>query len=223
MKWRSERIAAQPIQSFPWQSGIVVRAGAFILSLTTELDSISAFVFCENMQASDREEQFFSGLKNRFLQALTRHVPGARTWRVWLNRLRGVRIGENVWIGYDAIIETSRPDLVTIRDRATVQIRATIIAHFREKLGVVIEEDATVGPGAIILPNVTIGHGAIVTAGSVVTKSVPPKTMVQGNPARPIATVEVPLGLDVSVKEFAKGLRSVGPASSTGSTAEKAT
>jgi heptaprenylglycerol acetyltransferase len=175
------------------------------------------------MQASDREEQFFSGLKNRFLQALARLVPGARTWRVRLNRLRGVRIGENVWIGYDAIIETSRPDLVTIRDRATVQIRATIIAHFREKLGVVIEEDATVGPGAIILPNVTIGHGAIVTAGSVVTKSVPPKTMVQGNPARPIATVEVPLGLDVSVKEFAKGLRSVGPASSTGSTAEKAT
>ena len=33
----------------------------------------------------------------------------------------GVKIGQNVWIGYDAIIETSRPDLVTIRDRATVQ------------------------------------------------------------------------------------------------------
>ena len=71
----------------------------------------------------------------------------------------------------------------------------------------IIEEDAVLGAGAIILPNVTIGRGAIVTAGSVVTKSVPPKTMVQGNPARPIATVEVPLGLDVSVKEFAKGLR----------------
>jgi acetyltransferase-like isoleucine patch superfamily enzyme len=92
-----------------------------------------------------------------------------------------------VWIGYDAIIETSRPDLVTIGDRATVQIRATVIAHFREQLGVVIEEDATVGAGAIVLPNVTIGRGSIVTAGSVVTKSVPPKTMVQGNPAQPIA------------------------------------
>ena len=173
-----------------------------------------AFVFCENMQVSDREERFFSGLKNRFLQGLARNVPGARTWRVWLNRWRGVKIGENVWIGYDAIIETSRPDLVTIGDRAAVQVRATIIAHFREQLGVVIEEDVTVGPGAIILPNVTIGHGAIVTAGSVVTKSVPPKTMVQGNPARPIATVEVPLALNVSVKEFAKGLRSVAPTSS---------
>jgi acetyltransferase-like isoleucine patch superfamily enzyme len=120
----------------------------------------------------------------------------ARSFRVWLNRWRGVKIGQNVWIGYDAIIETSRPGLVTIGDRATVQIRATVIAHFREQLGVVIEEDATVGPGAIILPNVTIRRGSIVTAGSVVTKSVPPKTMVQGKPARPIARVEVPLALN---------------------------
>ena len=54
------------------------------------------------------------------------------------------------------------------------------------------------------LDNGTIGRGAIVTAGSVVTRSVPPKTMVQGNPARPIATVEIPAGLNVLVKEFAK-------------------
>jgi serine acetyltransferase len=88
---------------------------------------------------------------------------------------------------------------------------------------VVIEEDAVLGPGVIVLPNVTIGRGAIVAAGSVVTKSVPPKTMVQGNPARPIAIVEVPLGLDVSVKEFAKGLRSFGPASPRDESKEKGT
>jgi serine acetyltransferase len=157
----------------------------------------------------NNEERFLPGLKNRILQALARHAPGATSWRVWLNRWRGVHLGRQVWIGYDAIIETSRPDLVTIRDRATVQIRATIIAHNRELEGVVIEEDVTVGPGAIVLPNVTIGRGSIVTAGSVVTKSVPPKTMVQGNPARPIATVEIPLRLDVSMKEFAKGLRPI--------------
>ena len=157
-------------------------------------------------------ERLLPALKNRLLQVLARIVPGATSLRVWLNRWRGVHIGQNVWIGYDAVIETSRPDLVTICDRATVQIRATIIAHFREQdSGVVIEEDVTVGPGAIVLPNVRIGHGAIVTAGSVVTKSVPPKTMVQGNPAEPIATVEVPLRLDVSVKEFAKGLKPIRP------------
>jgi acetyltransferase-like isoleucine patch superfamily enzyme len=72
---------------------------------------------------------------------------------------------------------------------------------------VVIEEDATLGPGVIVLPAVTIGRGAMVTAGSVVTKSVPAMTMVRGNPAEPVATVEVPFGLEVSVKQFAKGLR----------------
>ncbi len=155
------------------------------------------------------EESFFGGFKNRLLQMLARSAPGATTWRVKLHRWRGVHIGEDVWIGYDAVIETSRPDLVTIGDRSTVQMRATIIAHFREQKGVVIEEDVTIGPGAIILPNVTIGRGAIVTAGSVVTKSVPPGTMVQGNPARPIATVKIPLRLDVSLKEFMRGLRPI--------------
>jgi acetyltransferase-like isoleucine patch superfamily enzyme len=160
----------------------------------------------------DREpvrERLLPGLKNRILQVLARIAPGATTTRVRLNRWRGVNIGRDVWIGYDAIIETSRPDLVTIRDRAAIGIRATIIAHFREQRGVVIEEDVTLGPGVIVLPDVTIGRGAIVTAGSVVTKSVPPKTMVQGNPAQPIATVEVPLGFGVSVKEFARGLRAI--------------
>jgi acetyltransferase-like isoleucine patch superfamily enzyme len=153
------------------------------------------------------EERLLPGLKNRILQIFARVAPGATTLRVRLNRWRGVNIGKDVWIGYDAIIETSCPHLVTIRDRAAIGMRATIIAHNRELRGVVIEEDAILGPGVIVLPAVTIGQGAIVTAGSVVTKSVPPKTMVQGNPARPIAKVEIPFRRDVSVKEFGKGLR----------------
>ncbi|MGH9451952.1 MAG: hypothetical protein ACRD11_15690, partial [Terriglobia bacterium] len=43
---------------------------------------------------------------------------------------------------------------------------------------------ASIGSGAVILCGVTIGEGAIVGAGSVVTKDVPPKTIVAGNPAR---------------------------------------
>jgi heptaprenylglycerol acetyltransferase len=154
-------------------------------------------------------ERLFPGIKNRILQTLARFAPGAKTTRVLLNRWRGVNIGESVWIGYDTVIETSCPHLVTIRDRAQIGLRVTIIAHNREQRGVVIEEDAAIGAGVIVLPNVTVGRGAIVTAGSVVTKSVPPKTMVRGNPAQPIAIVEVPLTLDVPMKEFAKGLRPI--------------
>ncbi len=149
------------------------------------------------------------GTRNRILQILARLAPGAKTWRVRLHRWRGVNIGKGVWIGYDAVIETACPHLVTIKDRASVGIRATIIAHMREYDSVTIEEDAIVGPGAIVLPNVTIGHGSVVAAGSVVTASVPPMTLVQGNPARPVARIGVPLRMDVSLKEFSKALKPI--------------
>lgn len=47
-----------------------------------------------------------------------------------------------------------------------------------------IEDDVWIGLNAIILPGVTIGRGAIVAAGSVVTKSIPPFSIVAGNPAQ---------------------------------------
>jgi serine acetyltransferase len=88
-------------------------------------------------------------------------------------------------------------------------MRVTVVAHFRESTGVKIEEDVFVGPGAIILPNVVIGRGSVVTAGSVVTRSVPPMTVVQGNPAIPVARCGIPMGTKVTVKEFSKRLRPV--------------
>lgn len=47
-----------------------------------------------------------------------------------------------------------------------------------------VRAGASIGSGTTILANVVIGEGAIVGAGSVVTKSVPPRTVVAGNPAR---------------------------------------
>ena len=122
--------------------------------------------------------------KNRVLQMIAFHVPGAKTCRVRLHQWRGVKIGQNVWIGYQVLLETSRPHLITIGENVIISIRAMMIAHFRGPEGIKIEDDVFIGPGAIILPNVTIGRGAVVTAGSVVSSSVPPMTVVQGNPAR---------------------------------------
>jgi acetyltransferase-like isoleucine patch superfamily enzyme len=147
------------------------------------------------------------GFKNRILQHLARIMPGAQSLRVRLHRARGVKIGAGVWIGYDVILDTSRPHLITIEDGASIGIRATIIAHFRGAEGVKIEKDAFIGPGAIILPRVVIGRGAVVAAGSVVTSSVPAMTMVQGNPAVPIAKCGVPLREDVSFMEFSLRLK----------------
>ena len=48
---------------------------------------------------------------------------------------------------------------------------------------IIIKNNAWIGMRSIILKGVTIGEGAIVAAGSVVTKDVPPYTLVAGNPA----------------------------------------
>jgi acetyltransferase-like isoleucine patch superfamily enzyme len=51
---------------------------------------------------------------------------------------------------------------------------------------VVIEDDAWIGIGAIVLKGVRIGRGARVGAGSVVTGDIPAGVYVAGNPARPL-------------------------------------
>ena len=53
-----------------------------------------------------------------------------------------------------------------------------------------IRKGASVGSSATILAGVTVGEGAIVGAGSVVTKDVAPWTIVAGNPARVLRTIE---------------------------------
>ena len=165
------------------------------------------------------------GALNRVLQLIARNAPGAQSLRVWLHRARGVHVGEGVFIGTDAIIETSMPHLVHIGDGVAIGIRSTIIAHFRGGLktdaagkpiiSVRVEEDAFLGPGVIVLPNVTIGRGAVVNAGSVVTRSVPPLTMVQGNPAKEVATCGVPLGMKTPLKEFYRQLKPIRKPGST--------
>ena len=158
----------------------------------------------------ERSENIIQAILNRMLQNIARTIPGATSIRVKLHRWRGVRIGKNVWIGYDTIIETAYPHFVEIKDNAVIGMRNMIIAHFRDTTGVVIEEDVFLGPGVIVLPGVVIGKCAVVMAGSVVTTSVPPYTMVQGNPAKPIATVGMPFGDDhVTLREFLKTVKPI--------------
>lgn len=150
------------------------------------------------------------GFLNRILQMLAMSFPGGQGLRVSLHRARGVNIGRNVWISYNAVLETSYPHLITIDDDAFIGISVIVIAHFKEsRKGVRIGKRAFIGPGVIILPDVEIGDGAVVTAGSVVTSSVPAMTVVQGNPAVPIAKCGVPLWPDTPLKEFSRRLKPV--------------
>jgi len=154
-------------------------------------------------------ENAFSAITNRVLQQVAMTAPGGFKLRVSLHRMRGVKIGKDVWIGYGALIETAYPGYVTIGDRVVVGIRSTILAHFQELTGVNIKDDVYIGACAVILPGITIGQGAVISAGSVVTASVPPMTVVQGNPAKRIARCGIPLGLQTSRADFMRHLKSL--------------
>lgn len=82
----------------------------------------------------------------------------------------GTRIGNNVFIGPNV---TFTNDLFP---RSKVYPE-----HFT---GITVNDYASIGANATILPGVTIGEHAMVGAGSVVTKDVPPKAVVVGNPAK---------------------------------------
>jgi acetyltransferase-like isoleucine patch superfamily enzyme len=51
---------------------------------------------------------------------------------------------------------------------------------------VLVEEDAWIGANAFVMPGVTIGKGAIVSAGTILSKSIPPYSIAAGNPGRVI-------------------------------------
>lgn len=86
----------------------------------------------------------------------------------------GITIGRFAQIAPGVAFETSSHELAFEDGRS----RATVTAP------VVLQDHVWIGAGAIILPGVTIGRGAVVAAGAVVTKDVPPRTLVGGVPAR---------------------------------------
>ena len=60
-------------------------------------------------------------------------------------------------------------------------------------IATLVKRGASIGTNATILCGITIGEGAIVGAGSVVTHDVPPYTIVAGNPARVLRSIDAPL------------------------------
>lgn len=90
----------------------------------------------------------------------------------------GVTIEDNVFIGHGvAFVNDSYP-------RATNGEGGLQTEEDWKVEPVLVRKGASIGSGSTILGNVTIGENAIVGAGSVVTKDVPPDTIVAGNPAR---------------------------------------
>jgi UDP-2-acetamido-3-amino-2,3-dideoxy-glucuronate N-acetyltransferase len=88
-------------------------------------------------------------------------------------------------------------DGITLEDDVFVGSNATFTNDLEPRsrntnaklLPTLVKKGASVGANATILPGLTIGEGAMVGAGSVVTKDVPPRTLVVGNPARVVRSL----------------------------------
>lgn len=107
---------------------------------------------------------------------------------------RKVSLGERNVINFGCLFDGRKHYIRTGND-VSIGPEATILTlghdpqspEFADRGGdVVIGDRVWIGYRALILPGITIGEGAVVAAGAVVTKDVPPFTIVAGNPARPI-------------------------------------
>lgn len=105
-----------------------------------------------------------------------------------------VSIGAGTVVGFDVILDGRRH--ITIGDHVNLSSEVAIwtLQHdYRDpdfaEVGapVVVGDRAWLSFRATILPGVTIGEGAVVAAGAVVTRDVPPYTVVAGTPARVVA------------------------------------
>ncbi len=137
---------------------------------------------------------YFWFAKNWFLERLASIAP-VPSWRTKLHRWRGVKIGKNVYIGYDVIFDRIYPDQISIADYVEIGDRSIISAHSRGSMilrhvykreikPVHIEEGAWIMPGVIITPGVRIGERAVIATGAVVTKDVPGQHLAGGVPAK---------------------------------------
>ena len=136
------------------------------------------------------------GIINRILDFYWRFIATPEEYA----RHIGVKIGKNCFISTRRW--GTEPYLITVGDNVQVTRDVAIHTHgggqcirrehpdFDVFGKVIIEDWAYIGASSQLMPGVTIGEGALVAAGSIVTKSVPPHTVVGGNPARIICTTE---------------------------------
>lgn len=138
-------------------------------------------------------------------------VGNRQTWVVGLKVYDDARltVGDHTTINYQTLISVAKEVRIGKHCSLAGEIKifdnnshSTDYRARREKrplerkdvAPVIIEDDVWVGTQTIILKGVRIGRGAVIAAGSVVTREVPPFTLVAGNPARVLRKLPNPHG-----------------------------
>jgi acetyltransferase-like isoleucine patch superfamily enzyme len=147
----------------------------------------------------------FTLLKQKLLNLIAR-VTIHGGLRIWLYRQMGANIGQDCVVEMYANLDDQFPELMFFEDHSGPSRHVIIMCHddvaakaenndtrnrrFNKRYGYVapvrLKSHSGIGTGSILLPGVTVHEGAVVGAGAVVTKDVPPYTVVAGVPAKVI-------------------------------------
>ncbi len=112
---------------------------------------------------------------------------------------KGLKLGKNISIIEDFFFDPSHCFLISIGSNTTISPNVRLIAHDAStkkilgytKIGKIdIGENCFLGDSVIVLPKVKIGSNSIIGSGSVVTKDIPPNSIVAGNPAKVISNLD---------------------------------
>jgi len=148
--------------------------------------------------------RLFLAAFKRYLMALGMFVIPFSSFRGWLLRLCGVKVGKGCYIGFNVICDTNFTELIEIGNQVTISHNTLIFAHtatpaksylgeiYHQIKNVKIGNGAWVGANCTILPGVSIGENCMVGAGSVVSRSTEPYCLYAGNPCRKIKDLPRP-------------------------------
>lgn len=114
----------------------------------------------------------------------------------FLSAINKIKIGNNVAITartlvLDNVHGNFKEKDLTFNSKSTVPdvfLQNVKTRALHSEGPIIIEDDVHIGENCVILSGVTIGHNSVISANSVVTKNIPPYSLVAGNPARILIT-----------------------------------
>lgn len=107
-------------------------------------------------------------------------------FRCHIGAINRIEIGDNVLIGSNVLITDHSHGL---NDGSDIRV-CPAKRKLHSKGPVIIEDNVWIGENVCVLPNVKIGYNSIIGANSVVTRDVPPYSVVVGNPAQIIKNIK---------------------------------
>jgi acetyltransferase-like isoleucine patch superfamily enzyme len=128
-------------------------------------------------------------------------VHDVRFFNLYRRGLSGLEIGDECFLGDECLLDLAEgiqlEDQVTLAERVLVLTHTNVgyrdhplQAHFPAHAApVVVEQGAFLGANVTVLPGVRVGARSFVAAGSVLTRDVPPATLVAGTPAREVRPI----------------------------------